>query len=160
MTFTAIDFETADKHYICSVGIVMVENGLIVDEFHALIKPYANYYNYHNIRVHGITPADTAKAPSFEQLYPELKKRINGRTIVAHNESFDRSVLQKSMLDCGIAYADLQIAEKWECTRKIYTKKGFKPASLDACCSQMGIALKHHEALSDARACAKLYLMR
>ncbi|HAT80770.1 MAG TPA: DNA polymerase III subunit epsilon, partial [Flavobacterium sp.] len=28
------------------------------------------------------------------------------------------------------------------------------------CCREMQIELNHHEALSDARACAKLYLMR
>ena len=33
MTFTAIDFETATAFHPCSVGIVTVENGVIVDEF-------------------------------------------------------------------------------------------------------------------------------
>jgi DNA polymerase-3 subunit epsilon len=44
MTFTAIDFETA-IHYPCSVGIVTVENGVIVDEFVSLIKPPNNLYS-------------------------------------------------------------------------------------------------------------------
>jgi len=43
------------------------------------------------------------------------------------------------------------------CTPKT---KGFKPAHLAACCKEMSIKLNHHEALSDARDCAKLYLMR
>jgi DNA polymerase III epsilon subunit-like protein len=38
MTFTAIDFETATAFHPCSVGIVTVENGVIVDEFVSLIK--------------------------------------------------------------------------------------------------------------------------
>jgi DNA polymerase III epsilon subunit-like protein len=39
MTLTAIDFETATAFHPCSVGIVTVENGVIVDEFVSLIKP-------------------------------------------------------------------------------------------------------------------------
>ncbi len=39
MTFTSIDFETATKHHICAVGIVSVENGVIVDEYYTLIQP-------------------------------------------------------------------------------------------------------------------------
>lgn len=160
MTFTAIDFETAHKHHICSVGLVVVENGIIVDEYHSLIQPPLNYYNPYTIAVHGITPSDTRNAPVFYDLYPQLKKRMYGRVIVAHNESFDRNCLQKTMIDCDISYSDLYIADKWECTCKIYRSKGYKPATLDACCSVNGIQLKHHDALSDARACALLYLNR
>ena len=158
-SLTAIDFETAINHHICSVGIVTVENGLIIDEFHALIKPPNNQYNWHNIQVHGITERDTQNVAHFNVIYPEIKKRLFGKTIVAHNESFDRTVLSKTMSDYGIDYQDLNIAIKWECTLKIYKAKGYKPAKLDACCKVHNIQLKHHEALSDARACAQLFLI-
>lgn len=158
-TFTAIDFETAISHHICSVGIVSVENGKIVDEYHSLIKPPNNRYNWYNIQVHGIREQDTINVPLFDKIYPEIRQRIQGKIVVAHNESFDRSVLTKTMHDYNIAYSDLNIAEKWECTMRIYRAKGYKPARLDACCSIHKITLKHHEALSDARACAQLYLI-
>jgi len=160
MTFTAIDFETAQAHHTCAVGIVSVENGVIVDEFYTLIKPPGNNYSWHTIQVHGIHPEDTANKPSFAEVYPEIKKRLQGRVVVAHNEPFDRNVLLKSMNDCGIPYSDLQIADRWEDTVRIYRAKGFKPANLAACCERMNIDLNHHEALSDARACAKLYLAK
>ncbi len=160
MTFTAIDFETAINHHICAVGIVTVENGRIVDEYHALIQPPNNRYNWYNIQVHGITEKDTANAPFFVELYPEIKKRLFGRTVVAHNEAFDRNVLKKTMADYGLDYSDLNISDRWECTVKIYRSKGFRPASLDACCRIMEIDLNHHEALSDARACALLFLIK
>lgn len=158
-TFTAIDFETAISHHICSVGIVTFENGKIIDEYHALIKPPNNNYNWHNIQVHGITENDTKNVPSFNEIYPEIKKRIYGKILVAHNESFDRSVLSKTMRDNNIDYSDLNISEKWECTLKIYRAKGYSPANLNACCEIHGIELEHHQALSDARACAKLFLI-
>ncbi len=158
-SFTAIDFETAISHHICSVGIVTFENGEIIDEYHALIQPPNNEYNWHNIQVHGITENDTLNVPNFKEIYPDIKKRIYGRTLVAHNESFDRRVLFKSMSDYNIDYSDLNISEKWECTLRIYRAKGYYPANLNACCKVHGIELQHHQALSDARACAKLFLI-
>ncbi|WP_317047693.1 exonuclease domain-containing protein [Pseudotamlana agarivorans] len=88
-SFAAIDFEKATRHHVCSVGIVTVENGEIIDEYHALIKPPNNEYNWHNVQVHGITENDTLSVPFFPEIFPEIKKRIYGKTLVAHNESFD-----------------------------------------------------------------------
>ncbi|HSN48242.1 MAG TPA: 3'-5' exonuclease, partial [Flavobacterium sp.] len=144
----------------CSVGIVTVENGVIVDEYVTLIKPPRNEYNPYTIAVHGINPRDTINAKSFAQVYPEIKKRLQNRIVVAHNESFDRNVLAKSMALYGLDYEELNIASRWDCTVKIYKSKGLKPTKLSDCCREMEIALNHHEALSDARACAKLYLLR
>ena len=158
-SFTAIDFETAVGHHLCSVGIITVEKGEIVEEYHALIQPPNNFYNWHNIQVHGITEYDTRYEPTFIDVYPEIKKRLEGRVVVAHNESFDRGVLTKSMADIGLEYTELALPKKWECTLRIYKEKGYKPAKLDACCRVHNIELKHHEALSDARACAKLFIL-
>jgi DNA polymerase-3 subunit epsilon len=79
---------------------------------------------------------------------------------VAHNESFDRNVLAKSMVLYGLNYDDLNLPPRWECTVKIYKARGLKLTKLSDCCRTMKIQLNHHEALSDARACAKLYLLR
>ncbi|TRW25118.1 3'-5' exonuclease [Flavobacterium zepuense] len=161
MTFTAIDFETATgySHSACAVGIITVEDGIITEEYHTLIQPPENEYWYRNIMVHGIKPADTLRVPTFDTLFPEIHKRLFGRKIVAHNEAFDRGVLAKTMRYYGLYYDELEIADKWECTVKIYRAKGYKPANLRACCDRHDIELNHHEALSDARACAKLYLL-
>lgn len=160
MTFTAIDFETATAFHPCSVGIVTVENGIVIDEYVTLIKPPNNLYSPFTIQVHGIYPSDTLRAKNFLQVFPEIQKRLQNRVVVAHNESFDRNVLAKSMAYYGLDYADLNIGSRWECTVKIYKAKGLKPTKLGDCCRAMNIQLNHHEALSDARACARLYLMK
>ena len=53
--FAAIDFETANgrRSSICSVGLVIVRGGEIVDRFYSLIKPSPNYYTYWTTEVHG-----------------------------------------------------------------------------------------------------------
>ena len=159
-SFVAIDFETATgyRDSACAVGIVTVENGEITDEYFTLIQPPENQYWHSNIRVHGITPGMTEHAPEFFAIYPEIKKRLLGQTVVAHNESFDRSVLKSIMRMYRFDYEELMIADKWECTLRIYRSLGYKPANLHSCCMREGIELTHHEALSDARGCALLYL--
>ena len=44
--FAAIDFETANgrRSSVCSVGVVIVRGGQIVDRFYSLIRPVPNYY--------------------------------------------------------------------------------------------------------------------
>ncbi|PCH75558.1 MAG: DNA polymerase III subunit epsilon [Flavobacteriaceae bacterium] len=163
MNFIAIDFETATsfRNSACAVGIVTVENGKIVEEFHTLIKPPNNEYNWRNVQVHGITSNDTRNAHSFAAIYPEIKKRLQGKTIVAHNESFDRSVLKRTMEDHHLDYEELNISDRWECTMKLCKANDKYPSGkLNDCCRVDNIALIHHEALSDARACAALYLIR
>lgn len=61
-TFAAIDFETANEQRtsVCSVGVIIVRSGEIVDSYYSLIRPEPEYYTYWNTRVHGLTLADTA----------------------------------------------------------------------------------------------------
>ncbi len=162
MNFTAIDFETATgkRNSACAIGMVVVKNGCIEDEYYTLIQPPENMYWWKNIQVHGITPEDTLDSPAFFDVFPEIQKRLAGTIPVAHNESFDRSVLRHTMLYYGLDYDMLDLPVRWECTMKIYRNAGFHNYKLNACCERMGISLNHHEALSDARACARLYLKR
>ena len=94
--FAAIDFETANgsRTSICSVGIVFVKDGKIVDSIYRLVRPTPNYYNRNNIRVHGIQPEDTATAPHFPEVWSEIETHLEGLPLVAHNKAFDESCLK------------------------------------------------------------------
>lgn len=161
-SFTAIDFELANADYtsVCAVGIICVENGKIVDEFYSLVKPPGNRYMWQATRVHGIKAKHTKQSPTFDQVFEKIRPLIQNRKIVAHNELFDRSVMQKTMEYYGLDYSALSLPKKWVCTSEIYRKQGFERTKLNLCCDIMGIELNHHDALSDARACALLYLER
>ena len=145
MNFTAIDFKIATGHInsACAVGIVTVENSIITDEYYTLIQPSGNYYWYKNIAVHNITSSDTRNSPVFSEIYPEVKKRLSGKIIAAHNEAFDRNVLKSTMNHYSLDYRDLSLPDRCECTCRIYRAKGFRPANLAACCSIMNIELNH-----------------
>jgi len=162
MNFAAIDFETATGYHnsACAVAIVSIQNGKIIDEYYSLIQPPENYFwRRFTQEIHGIHWRDTLNAPSIADLLPELKKRLAGQTVVAHNAPFDSDVLLQSLKYHHIDVTTLEIAQ-WKCTLEIYRNKGFKPAALNACCDRLGIPLNHHNALSDAKACAELFLQR
>ncbi len=162
MNFVAIDFETATGYpnSACAVGIITVEDSKIVEEYYTLIQPPGNFYWHQNILVHGITPEQTLDSPDFSEIFHEISKRLIHQTIVAHNEGFDRNVLAKTMELYKLADNRIVLDTKWECTMKIYRKKGLKKYNLQACCNAFQIPLNHHNALSDAKACATLYLLK
>jgi DNA polymerase III subunit epsilon len=149
--FTAIDFETAQGYRwsICQVGLVRVENGIITHELNLLVQPPGNYYWQRFIDIHGITPDTTANAPTFDKIWHKVEPFITNQTVVAHNGlCFDFPVLQKTLEYYGLAVSHYH---------KQDTIRIFK-GSLASLCQIYSIPLNHHDALSDAKACAELYL--
>ena len=149
-TFTAIDFETAqwNPSSICQVGLVRIEKGEIVKMINQLVRPPENYYFYKNIEVHGIRPEDTEAAPTFDEVWWEMRPYIQDQVVVAHNAQFDFNCLKHTL---GF-YDEIQPAYEGQCTRKIYRR------GLAFLAKKYRIPLQHHDALSDAHACAQLYL--
>ena len=92
--FAAIDFETAnnERSSVCSVGIVIVRDGEIVDSFYSLIQPEPNYYNYWCSQVHGLCREDTEDAPIFPKVWEQIEPLIEGLPFVAHNKPFDETM--------------------------------------------------------------------
>lgn len=150
--FTAIDFETAQGYgwSICQVGLVRVEHGLITNEMSFLVQPPDNYYWNRFTQIHGIAAQQTADAPTFDKVWHEIDPLIKHQTVVAHNGfSFDFPVLRKTLNYYGLQPPDY---EK-HCTYRIFKN------NLAALCKKYNIPLNHHDALSDAKACAALFLI-
>jgi DNA polymerase-3 subunit epsilon len=151
-TFTAIDFETAQgyRHTICAVGLVRVIEGKIVQTLELLVQPPDNYYwDWFSSDIHGITAEDTKNSPSFDKVWPQIEPFISNQTVVAHNGfGFDFQCLKKTLEYYGVEVPEY---EK-QCTYKIYGN------NLVELCKEHNIKLNHHNALSDAMACAELYL--
>jgi len=84
--FVAIDFEyaTREKGTICSVAIVSFKEGKIIDKFNSLVQPPNNEYELRNNFIHKIHSRLTEHAPSFVEIFPEIYKRLNHNTVVAH----------------------------------------------------------------------------
>jgi DNA polymerase-3 subunit epsilon len=149
--FTAIDFETAtwQPSSICQVGLVRVEAGEVVEKYNQLVQPPNNYYSYRNIEIHGIKPEDTLEVPTFDRVWHEFKHHIIDQVVVAHNSSFDFGCLKHTLA----YYDEVEPTYEGRCTKKIF-RRGLAYLS-----KKYKIALNHHDALSDAHACAQLYLI-
>lgn len=151
-TFTALDFETANhrRDSVCQLGLVRFERGVITREISRLVRPPGNWFREDFTDIHGIGPDDTADAPRFAELWPEIQPFIVGQTVVAHNgPSFDFPVLRQTLARHGLP----EPAFEGVCTLRLHGRRG-----LAALCAEHGIPLDHHDALSDARACGLLYL--
>ena len=94
--FAAIDFETANgkRTSICSVGVVIVKEGRIINKIYRLIRPAPNYYTQWTTAVHGLTYDDTIEADDFPEVWAEIKPLIDGLPLVAHNSPFDEGCLR------------------------------------------------------------------
>lgn len=155
--FVAIDFETADhgRDSACAVALVRVEQGQIVRRMAWLIRPPRRQMIH--THVHGITWAMVANQPTFAELWPRLAPALEGAAyLVAHNAPFDRSVLRACCAAAGIP----EPPQDFECTVQMAKRLWALPQSnLPFLCQRFGIPLKHHDAASDAEACARLVLM-
>ncbi|QEN03314.1 DNA polymerase III [Thiospirochaeta perfilievii] len=161
MTFTAIDFETANKvkTSACQIGIIVVENGKIIKEFSSYIKPPEPDYFLKEFtdNIHGITKEMVKNAPTFKELWETISGYIiNTPVIVAHNAHFDFGVLN-SLLDfydiktnLPTVYCTLRAARKY--------LPRLENHQLSTVSKHFNIQLNHHEALSDARAAANIAL--
>lgn len=153
--FTAIDFETPNPRdgAACAVGIVVVEDGEIREAKSWLIDPETQDFQFSWI--HGITLDDVEGAPTFGELWPEIAPMLRRRVLVAHNAPFDRGVLRACLRAYGLRFR----AAGWVCTvRAARAVLGIYPTKLDMVCRRLAIPLQHHDALSDAHACARIAL--
>jgi DNA polymerase-3 subunit epsilon len=158
VNFTAIDFETANSSSAsaCSVGLVKVRDGDVVDRANWLIKPPLGHdaFNEWNIRIHGIMAADVVDALLWSEQLPQLVAFADGDLLVAHNAGFDMGVITAA---CAASYVEtpsfsymcsLQIA------RKTYNLDSYR---LPVAAMAAGFEdFEHHQALADAEACAAI----
>ena len=153
--FAAIDFETANQQRtsVCSVGIVIVRDGEIVDSYYSLIKPEPEYYSYWNTRVHGLTMEDTMNARVFPEVWAEIQPKIEGLPLVAHNSPFDEGCLKSVFQMYQMDYPDYEFYDTLCASRQAFPE--LENHQLHTVAATCGYQLEnHHHALADAEACA------
>jgi DNA polymerase-3 subunit epsilon len=154
-SFVAIDFETANQYRssVCSIGIVIVENGTVTDSFYKLIKPSPNFYCSWATNIHGICYWDTIRAKKFPDIWKNISNRIKDLPLIAHNSPFDESCL-KAVHECySMEYQNYQF--HCTCRRARQLLPGLPNYQLHTVSEHLGFKLdNHHHALADAEACA------
>lgn len=154
--YAAIDFETADypRNSACAVSLIIVENDQVVERITSLIRPPQRTFSF--TYIHGISWNDVKNAPSFGEIWPEIAQAIEGVDfLAAHNASFDRSVLNA----CCELIGHEPTVKPFLCTVKLARATwNLSPAKLSDVASHLQIPLNHHNAESDAFACAQIML--
>lgn len=90
-----IDTETTglgSRDEIVEISALDCEGNVLLD---TLVKPLGDISREAQ-RVHGITLQDTANAPTFDQILPDLTGIAHNRTLVMFNSSFDTRMIDQS----------------------------------------------------------------
>jgi len=160
MNYTVFDVETANERRdsICAIGIIRYENNKTVYEKELLINPETEF-NYFNVKVHGITEADVANAPTFPEVWDEIKKYFDQTILVAHNaKSMDLCALYRTLERYGLPPVQNQYICTLELAKTIFKgNDSVQSYRLDVLSGLYDIKLlNHHNALDDAKACFEL----
>lgn len=158
MDFTAIDFETANSSpaSACSVGLVKVRDGRVVDTASWLIRPPSGHdvFSEWNVRIHGIMAMDVADAPLWRQQLPDLQSFAENDTLVAHNASFDMGVIAAACVASYLPTPSYDYLCSLQVARKTYHLDSYRLPVAAMAAGYEDFA--HHDALADAQACAAI----
>ena len=91
---------TAAHHRITEVGIVLLEDGAVVEEWSSLVNPCQRIPPVIQSFT-GITDEMVADAPTFGELRSEVRARLEGRLFVAHNARFDYGFVRSEFRRAG-----------------------------------------------------------
>ena len=155
-TFVALDFETANHSpdSACAIGLVRVEGEQVVAQQGSLIRPPSRHFAF--TRIHGITWDQVKTESTFAAVWPRFVALLQGaQFIAAHNASFDRNVLSVCLQKAQLAPPRLPFVCTLQLARRVL---GIFPSNLSAVAQHLAVPLQHHDALSDAHACAQIVI--
>ena len=158
MRFTVIDFETANakRTSACSLGITVVDDNKIVSSKEYLIKPYPCAFDPMNVMIHGITEEMVQDAPTFDKLWYSISEFFEGQVVVAHNTSFDISVLMRTLEHYNIPLPSFEFLCTYRISQQLHRE--LPCYRLDFLSKIFDIPLCHHNSCSDSIACANLLI--
>jgi DNA polymerase-3 subunit epsilon len=157
LDFTAVDFETANSYRgsPCSVGLVKVRDGQIVDESSTLIRPPAEFdhFDWFNTSVHGIRAEMVADAPPWRQVADWITSYIGSDVVVCHNAGFDVAVMRSACIADQIPWPSIDFLCTLVLARRAFRLPSYRLPFVAAECDVSLVS--HHQARDDAR-CAAL----
>lgn len=158
-TFVVFDLETTGLNYVnCKVieiGAVKIVKGEITEVFSTFVNPQ-EHINDDATAKNNITDEMVKDAPTFNQVFPDFYKFIDGAVLVAHNISFDLPFLSHHAKPLGYVIANptedtLVLAQKY-----LWQLKHFNLAKV---CEFLGVSLiGAHRAVNDTVATAKCFI--
>ena len=156
--YVVVDLEatsTGSKAKIIQVGIVVIEDGKIVDHYTTDVNPHEPL-DAHIKELTGLTDQRLAQAPDFSQVARKIFDLVEDGIFVAHNVQFDANLLAENLFFEGYELRNPRV-DTVELAQVFFPE--LEKYSLPILCRELGIPLKQaHTALSDAQATAELLL--
>jgi DNA polymerase III subunit epsilon len=158
--YVIFDLETTGlspaKDAILEIGAMVVSNGVVTDEvFERFVQP-GRSIPWFITRINGITDAMVRGADRIDQVLPEFLEFVAGRTLVAHNASFDLGFVQHNANRLGLE-APVRALCTVELSRRVFPLE--RSHSLDAVCDRLGFKpTTRHRALADVELTAMAFL--
>jgi len=156
--YAILDIETTGlspaNEKIIEIAIFIHDGVKVIDEFHTLVNPERNI-PYNITRLTGITNDMVEDAPKFYEIAKDLVILTEGKSIVAHNASFDYNFIRNEFKSLGYSFKRDRL-----CTVKLSRKiiPNHKSYSLGKLCKDLGIIIDgRHRAAGDALATVKLF---
>lgn len=153
--YISVDIENPNckGNSICAIGIVIVENGKVIEKKYSLINP-EDRFDIQVIRINGIDASMVNGKPTFKEYWNEIEKIITENIIIGHNVQYDLSVISKSLERYNIKVPKF----KYYCTLNLSRKHlNYESYKLDQIAQNLGITFKHHNALEDAETTCKIF---
>lgn len=158
MEFYSLDVETANADYssICQVGICKYNDTKLIDKYSQYINP-EDEFSPINISIHGITPEDVKKAPTFSEVYSQIRNMIKGN-IVAHHMPFDRIAMQRVLERYQLEVFNVNWLDTACVARRAWEEFAFKGYGLKNIAKTLIIDFTHHDAVEDARVAGEILI--
>jgi DNA polymerase III subunit epsilon len=158
LRFGVVDLETSGltvgRHRILQIGLVIVEDGQIVDSWSTMVRLRWPLQRTGPRHIHGIRRRDLRGAPRLQAALAELARRLDGTIFTAHNAAFDASFLETAAAAHGISMHLRPRLCTLRLSRRLDPDRSRSHRLVDLC-ERYGVALdRPHDALADATATA------
>ena len=156
MKILFFDVETPNNRNdkISQLGLVLDIDGKTVFERNYLINPETHFDDF-NMELTSVTPALVKDSQTFPNIWNEIRDYFSSSLLVAHNATFDLSVLDKTLSAYKIDAPASQFLCTYKKAKKSLHSENYK---LNTLCSFFDIPLdEHHNAICDAKACRDLF---
>lgn len=154
--YAIVDLEATSASSMASiiqVGIVIMQNGQVIDEFASDVNPHQKLDD-HIIHLTGITDQQLAQAPDFSEIARTIFDLIEDCIFVAHNVKFDANLLSEALFMEGYELRTPRV-DTVELAQVFYpTLEHYKLSHLS---NVLNLDLAQaHTAIEDARATGQL----
>lgn len=164
--FAVVDVETTGlslrRHRVLQIGVVVIDGaGVEHDRWCTYVAP-RRWWRLSRVgptHIHGITRRDMRNAPSARDALAELRRRIDGAHLVAHNASFDVGFLARASQRAGVPLPLDRALCTLTLSRSLDPDRQRRHRLLDLCERYDVTLAQPHHALSDAVATAAILPM-